>query len=240
MYTYLHTRRDFSLTTRHPFFLLHSAALNTMQSLGLHSIDAGSIDTAIVQPDGFAPSPRVAVPAPGAADAPVPLRAAQQRGAATTCFLSHALHSDQAADHLLMVTAPLWVFNCTAVPIALRPASAAADDGGDDGAMAAPPLAPEHPWIMPYGGTGWAPHTASGRGAQVGPPGLEEVLEEVLAQREGWLLPGRAARPTRLASFRSDAALSRSLEQHVCRYDRFVLHRVCGWLCCAAGACHAC
>lgn len=198
----------------------NSASLNTMQSMGLHSIDAASIDAAIVQPDGFAPSPRVKVPTPGAADVSVPLRSSQQRGAATTCFISHAIQADPAADHLLVVTAPLWVFNCTAVPIALRPASPAAEDDGEEGAMGPMPPhgAPEHPWIMPYGGIGWAPHTAGGPGAHVGPPGLEEVIEEVLAQRQGRGLPGRVARPTRLASFRSDAALSQSLEQHICRY----------------------
>lgn len=211
-----HNVRSMCIDVTHTMYAAcHHAALSTnlgtMQSLGLHSIDAGSIHTAIVQPDGFAASPRVTVPPPGAPDTPIPLASLHQRGAATTCFLAHALHADPAGDHLLVITVPLWVFNCTSVPIALRPASHAEE--------AEDPLATphqEHAWIMPYGGTGWAPHTASGPRAKVGPPGLEEIVEDLLAQREGPGVRGRG-RPARLASFRSDAALSRSLEQHVTR-----------------------
>lgn len=206
-----------------------SITLNSMEARGMHTVEPSAIATAVVQPEGFAPSARVAIPTPGGPDAPVALRLTNQpRGPSTTsCCLSHALHVDPAADHVLVLTAPLWVFNCTAVPIALRPARGGPEEGAEEGPVDRYPSSTSeqhHPWLLPYGGMGWAPFAAAGghRGPH-GAPGLEELVEAIVAGtvvggggRTG-RMGGVAGRGGRLASFRSDALLTRSLEQHVCR-----------------------
>lgn len=199
----------------------------------MHTTEPSSIATAVVHPEGFSPSSRVPIPTPGSPDTPIPLLlASQQRTTtATSCCLSHALHADPAADHLLVLTAPLWVFNCTAVPIALRPARGGAEEGSEEGPAERHPSTSEqqHPWLLPYGGMGWAPFAAPGgaRGPR-GAPGLEELVEAIVTGTVGGGRGGRAARMggvgrQRMASFRSDALLTRSLEQHVCRYVMILL-----------------